>query len=211
MKRKGIDNFAEWRKKMRAEGKLISEYPEFTKNGDLAELMGVVLGDGHLSKFPRTEELTVFSNFNNPGFIKRYTGLLEKMFKKKAYVAKTSWGNCIRIRIYQKHISRRLGVPFSPRKNKVIKVPSWILESKGYVVRYLRGLYEAEGSHCVHIPTSTHKLFFSNRNESMMKNVFRLMSYLGFHPHRSKSNHAIQVSRKAEVERALKLLKFRVY
>lgn len=196
---------------MRASGKLIFEYPEFETNGDLAELMGVVLGDGHLSKFPRTEELTIFSNANNPGFIKRYTLLLEKMFKKKAYVAKTALGNCVRIRIYQKNIQKRLGVPFSPRGKKVIKVPRWILGNKEYLVRYLRGLYEAEGSYCVHAPTSTYKLFFSNRNESMMRNVFRLIKKLGFHPHRSQSNHAIQVSRREEVGRAIELLRFRKY
>ena len=211
MKSRRIDNFSKWREKMRKSGKLISSYPEFKKDGDLAELIGVVLGDGHLSKFPRTEELTIFSNSNNPGFIKRYTKILEKMFNKKSYVGKTGGGSCTRIRIYQKHISERIGVPFSPRKNKAIKVPKWVLENKEYIVRYLRGLYEAEGSYCVHAQTSTYKLFFSNKNESMMKNVFMLMKSLGFHPHRSQSNHSIQISRKTEVEKALGLLQFRIY
>ena len=130
MKSRRIDNFSKWREKMRKSGKLISSYPEFKKDGDLAELIGVVLGDGHLSKFPRTEELTIFSNSNNPGFIKRYTKILEKMFNKKSYVGKTGGGSCTRIRIYQKHISERIGVPFSPRKNKAIKVPKWVLENK---------------------------------------------------------------------------------
>lgn len=61
-------------------------YTEPTKDGDLAELIGVVLDDGHIAAFPRTEELSIFSN---------------KI-------------GCIRIRIYQKHIQARLGVPFSP-------------------------------------------------------------------------------------------------
>lgn len=211
MKLSGVDNFAKWREKMRASGKLISKYPKLKKDGDLAELIGVVLGDGHLSKFPRTEELTIFSNANNPSFVKRYARLMQKMFRKKPYVAKVTWGNCIRIRIYQKNIQKRLGVPFSPRAEKKIKVPRWILGNKQYIVRYLRGLYEAEGSHCIHLPTSTFKFFFSNKNETMLRNVFRLMKKLGFHPHRSESNHAIQISRKSEVEKAIKLLRFRYY
>jgi hypothetical protein len=54
------------------EGKIISSYPTFVKNGDLAELIGVTLGDGHICVYPRTEELRIISNANNSGFIKRY-------------------------------------------------------------------------------------------------------------------------------------------
>ena len=71
MKIKKIDNFSTWRKEMIAQGKIRSKYPSFKRNGNLAELIGVVLGDGHISRFPRSEELTIFSNFNNKGFIKK--------------------------------------------------------------------------------------------------------------------------------------------
>ncbi|OHA26136.1 MAG: hypothetical protein A3C06_03925 [Candidatus Taylorbacteria bacterium RIFCSPHIGHO2_02_FULL_46_13] len=210
MKRKKIDNFAAWRDRMRRDGKFPS-YNNLIKSGDLAELIGVVLGDGHIWKFPRAEELSIFSNSNNPGFVKRYSLLVEEIFGKKPTTTIHSGKNCIRIRIYQNHISSRLGVPLSPRRNKIIEVPKWILGNRGYIVRYLRGLYEAEGSHSVHLPTSTYKLFFSNRNRSLLKNVFSLMQQLGFHPHQSESNYAIQISRKDEVLTALKMLKFRVY
>ena len=72
-KARKIDNFKEWREKMKKMGKIPSDYPSFKKNGDLAELIGVILGDGHIAKFPRTEALTIFSNSNNVGFIKRYS------------------------------------------------------------------------------------------------------------------------------------------
>ncbi|MBI1957509.1 MAG: hypothetical protein HYS44_03595 [Candidatus Niyogibacteria bacterium] len=209
MKKRKIDNFAGWRNKMKAAGIIPSDYPEFVKNGDLAELIGVILGDGHLSGFPRTEELTIFSNANNAGFIKRYSGLLEQIFGKRPYIAKTSWSNCVRIRVYQKEIQKRLQIPFSPRGKKTIKIPRWILNKKSYMIRYLRGLYEAEGSFCVHKPTATYKFLFSNKNSSMLNNVFRLMRRLGFHPHRDDSR--VQLSRKEEVYQALKTLQFRQY
>lgn len=211
MKLRKLDNFKAWRDKMKKEGKIKSKYLALKKDGDLAELIGVVLGDGHISKFPRSEELTIFSNSNNKGFIKRYSRFVEKIFDKTPYVAKTSWSNCVRIRIYQKNISSRIGIPFSPRKDKKISVPRWILKSNNYTKRYLRGLYEAEGCYCVHLPTSTYKFLFCNKNISMMNNVFRLMRGLGFHPHWTKTNDMIQISRKEEVLGAVKLLKFRVY
>ncbi len=209
MKQRKIDNFSQWRKKKFADGTLKSEYPEFTKNGDLAELMGVMLGDGHIQKFPRTERLLIFSNAANKGFVKRYAKLVETIFQKKPYVFKQTGENCIRISLYEKHISRRLRVPTGARKELKIVTPSWILKNKGYMVRYLRGLYEAEGSFCVHEPTYTHKFLFANTNVSLLAIVHLMMSKLGFSPH--KGTNQVQISKKREVYEAMKVLQFRKY
>lgn len=211
MKRRKLDNFAKWRQVMKDSGKMISSYSSFKKDGDLAELIGVILGDGHIRKFPRTEEISIFSNSNNLGFVQRYSGLVEKIFGKKPALTKHGHANCTRIRLYQKDIQKRLGIPYSPRGKLDISIPGWIFRNKSYIVRYLRGLYEAEGAHCVHIPTGTYKLFFSNRNESMLRNVFRLMVRLGFHPHMHKGGYDVQISRKDEVYSAIELLEFRKY
>lgn len=209
MKRKKIDNFKTWREQMKSENKIKSEYLSFKKDGDLAELIGVILGDGHIRTYPRTEELSIFSNSNNLDFIKRYSTLVEKIFNKKPAITLHSGENCTRIRIYQKYISKRLGVPFSPRANLNIQVPKWIISNKKYMVRYLRGLYEAEGSYSVHKPTYTYKMLFSNRNISILKNVFKLVLKLGFHPHQSKDK--IQLSKKNEILEFIDLIEFRKY
>jgi len=207
-KRKKIDNFTKWRKEMVKRGLIKIDYPPLTKNGDLAELIGVVLGDGYIGKFPRTEILAIFSNLNNLGFIKRYSFLVEKIFNKKASLGKHS-GNCTKISIYQKDISKRLNIRVGPRKNQNIKIPGWILKNKEYLKRYLRGLYEAEGTFCIHKPTYTYKFIFTNRNESLLENVYRALKILGFHPHGSK--YKIQISKREEVYKIKDLLKFRQY
>jgi len=194
---------------MKRAGKIKSNYPALKKNGDLAELVGVVWGDGYIGVFPRTEILRIVSNSNNPGFVKRYTNLVEKIFEKSPHVAKRKTSNCIDITIYQKNISKRLDIPAGAKGNKDARVPKWISEDKEYTIRYLRGLYEAEGTLATHKSTYTHKFIFSNRNESMLRNVERLLKKLGFHPHASKDK--VQISRKEEVEKASELLQFRQY
>jgi len=209
-KRKKLDNFKEWRDRMKKIGKIPSSYPSFNKNGDLAELIGVILGDGHIESFPRTESLTIASNGSNKGFIRRYSDLVRKLFKKKPYQGWHSGGsNCIRIRIYQKNISKRLRIPCGDRGGLKINTPGWIVKNKEYLKRYLRGLYEAEGSFCVHKPTCTYKFLFSNRNEYLKQNVYKALRILGFHPHEGK--YQIQISRKEEVYKAKELIKFRKY
>jgi len=213
-KRKKINNFAKWQKEMRRLGKWPRRkgrtlaYPLPKRTGDLAEFVGVMLGDGNIFKFPRTEALTVASNAKNIGFIRRYSLLIEKIFSKKPTLNKP-YGGCVRIRLYQKGISRRLGIPTGSRKNCNTKIPFWILQNKEYLKRYLRGLYEAEGSFCVHKPTYTYKFLFSNKNKSLLKNVYQALEILGFHPHKSKDK--IQVSKKEEVYKIKDLIKFRQY
>lgn len=85
MKSRKVDNFSVWRNEMRQIGILKSEYAELVRDGDLAELIGVTLGDGHVCIYPRTEELRIISNSNNLGFIQRYADIIEKVFHKKAY------------------------------------------------------------------------------------------------------------------------------
>lgn len=209
MKSYKVSNFHSWVQRMKEKGKIKSIYPEFQRDADLAELVGVILGDGHIQKFPRTDRLLIFSNSSNKGFVKRYEKLVKSIFQKQPYVYKQKQSNCTRISLYEKNISKRIGVPYSPRKNLAIRVPRWILAKDEYVVRYLRGLYEAEGSVSFHAKTYTHKLEFANLNQSMLANVFRLMKGLGFHPHRDERR--VQISRKDEVMGAIKLLEFRKY
>jgi len=208
-KKKKIDNFKWWRERMKASGKIKTAYPPFKQNGDLAELIGMVLGDGHIEKFLRTESLTIVCSSAKRGIIKRYSSLIKKIFNKKPGIGRIGSKNYIRIRIYQKYISKRLNIP-TGNKNKInIKAPSWIFKNKDFLIRYLRGLYEAEGAFCIHKPTHTHKLFFSNKNKSLLDSVYNALKILGFHPHKSK--YKIQLSRKEEVYKVKKLLRFRQY
>lgn len=209
-KKRKIDNFKKWREEMKMLGRIRSVYPEFDKNGDLAELIGVILGDGHIGLFPRSESLTIACNTKNKGFIRRYKGLVQKFFEKKPHEAKAGASKgCTRIRIYQKNISRRLAIPVGNRGKARIAIPTWILNNKEFLKRYLRGLYEAEGSFCVHKPTCTYKFSFSNRNKSLLRNVYQGLKMLGFHPY--ESTNRIQISRKEEVYKAKDLIRFRQY
>ncbi len=208
-KRKKIDNFSEWRKKMIVQGKFQKEYPPLEKSADLAELIGVILGDGYVGKFPRTEVLRIFSNANNPGFVNRYAKLIKKIFNKQPYVKKRSYSNYVDITIYQKDISKRLNISVGSKRGKEFKIPRWIARNKERLIRYLRGLYEADGSFSIHKPTCTYKLIFSNINQSLLDNVYQGLKVLGFNPHTSK--HKVQLSRKAEVYKFKDLIQFRHY
>ncbi len=209
MKARKVDNFAVWRKQMVAEGKIKSHYPPLRKNGDLAELIGVILGDGYVGAFPRTEVLRIVASANNKGFIKRYSKLVEKIFRKVPTVKKRNSTEAVDITIYEKHIAKRLNMKPGAKTHLLLPIPEWIRTSRYFTTRYLRGLYEAEGSISHHEKTYTHKFQFANTHSSLLDNVFDSLVELGFHPHRSKKQ--IQISRKEEVQKLKNLLRFRIY
>lgn len=208
-KRKKINNFKNWADKMRAAGKIKSNYLDFKKDKYLAELIGVVLGDGHIGKFPRTERLVISCNSKNKGFISRYGGIIEKIFFKKPTYMKVKNLNCVKISVYEKFISKRLGIPAGNRAKLNFKLPKWITKNEEFLIPFLRGLYEAEGSFCVHLPTSTYKIFFANKNTSLLNIVYISLKKLGFKA--NKSGYKVQISRKKEVYDFKNLINFRNY
>lgn len=209
MRARHLDNFKQWRERMKESGEIKSSYPALKKDGNLAELIGTVLGDGHICKHARCDSLRITGDSNKMDFVNRSARLVEIIFNKKPTVSKVKASNAMTVTIYEQNISKRLGIPHGSRKDLDYKLPKWISRSKPHTVRFLRGLYEAEGSLCYHLPTSTHKLFFSNKNQYLLTLVATLIEGFGF-----KQNtyiDKVQVSRKADVQELKDLLQFRSY
>ena len=203
MKRRGVDNFRKWRELHAV------EYLELQPSGDLAEYIGVVLGDGNIERFPRTERLTITGDFKKSQFILRYANFTEMLFGKKPKLEKALRSDGFRLSLYQRHISERLGVPTGNRKDFAYILPKWIEGSEEYLIRFLRGLFEAEGSLSIHLPTSTYNFEFTNYNKYLLDIVEKALYRLEFHP--EVRHNAIRIRRKAEVERFKNLIRFRQY
>ena len=209
MKARRLDNFKRWRDEMKRQGKIKSSYPALQKNGDLAELIGTVLGDGHVYKHDRCDSLRITGDAGKMGFVTRSTNLIETVFGKKPTICRVSASKAMTVTIYERLIAKRLGIPYGSRAALNYELPTWIARKRSFIARFLRGLYEAEGSLNYHSGTYTHKLVFSNTNPHLLNLVFRLLVRLGFHPH--ISGPRVQISRKAEVQDLKNLLEFRSY
>src|SRR4030042_2628936 len=208
-KKKGIDNFLKWRDKRKKLGIIPSSYPPLRKDENLACLIGLILGDGNIEKFPRTEKLTLALGTDKPALIDFSIRLIEAIFNKKPSIIKPKNVKMKRVYFYQKYISKRLHVPSGSRKHSKIKIPIWIRRSRKYLLAYLRGLYESEGSLSIHLPTYTYNFSFNNSNQSLLNNVKVSLLELGFHPEeRSKE---IRLRRKDEVKYFKNIINFRVY
>ena len=209
MRARRLDNFKQWRDKMKELGKIKSTYPTLKKDGNLAELVGTILGDGHIYEHPRCDSLRITGDASKMDFVNRSASLVEIVFEKRPAILKVRSSNAMTVTIYERNISKRLGIPHGSRKDLNYILPKWIARSRSFTIRFLRGLYEDESFLCYQPPTSTHKLFFANKNQHLLKLVATIVEGLGF-----KQNtyvNKVQVSRKAEVQELKDLLQFRSY
>jgi len=208
MKSKKIDNFKKWRDKRKKTGKIKSHYPPLPKNSKTAELIGLTLGDGNLYQYPRTEQLLISFNSKYPQIIKRARLLIKNTFNK-APRENRGTGNCTRIWIYEKYISKRLEIPSGAKKNHNLSIPKWIWKSKNLLISCLIGLYNAEGSYSIHSPTCTYNFGFANNNKALLKDVHKALKILKYTPHLRKNK--VTLRKKSETKSFAKLIKFKYY
>lgn len=208
-KRKKIDNFKKWRDAMKMTGKIPVKYSPFKRDAMLAFLIGLILGDGHICRFPRTEKLEIALGTIRPELIELTVNVVEHVFAKRPHILYPKGTRMIKVAVYQKYISKRLRISSGDRSQLNICIPTWIRRKRENYLAYLRGLYEAEASLCVHLPTSTYNFAFHNRNTSLLKNVELLLVYLGLHPEIRADE--IRLRRKNEVKYFVSLIHFRQY
>ncbi len=207
-RKKHIDNFKVWREEMIRVGKIKIYNTPFPPSKELAFLIGLALGDGNIGAFPRTERLAISLNTKYPKLVNYTKFLLKKFFEKTP--STHTVGNGIRIWVYQKNISKRLKVPTGNREGIKIKLPKWIKESDDYLLAWVKGLFEAEGSLSIHLPTCTYNFQFRNKNPHLLKEIGRALERFGFHPEYRKE-HSTRLRRKKEVAEFKKLIHFRIY
>jgi len=208
-KAKRIDNFAQWRLKARLAGKIPLTHTPLARTEQLAFLVGLILGDGHIEKFPRSERLHIVLGTDKPLLWQHVVKVVQNVFAKEAWVQRRKREACVEISLYQTRLSERLGIPAGDRRNCEVQLPEWIWADRRYLIACLKGLFESEGSYSVHAPTYTHNLSFSNSNVTLLNEAERALASLGFHPERR--SYAVRLRKKHEALRFIEFIGFRSY
>lgn len=207
-KRRRINNFAIWREKAREIGIIPKGYPPFKKDNTLAFLIGFTLGDGHIHSFLRTERLELVLGTDKPKLIEFVVNVVTTVFNKKPRIIRQK-ARAVKVSIYQKNIQTRLGIKAGNRRHLPVAIPRWIKRSRQKLIHCLRGLYEAEASLCIHLPTCTYNFSFSNKNTYLLNEVKSALISLGLHPETRLD--AIRLRRRDEVKYFRDLINFRKY
>lgn len=180
---------------------------------DLAYLIGVICGDGCISRLPRTYQLSISCDARYPELIETYVDLIHKVLGRVAKKDPTAKGTCVQVRTGDKFMPVLLGLP-AGAKQQNYPVPEWIFSDLDYVLPFIRGLIETDGNiyHEYRNGGWCSRCLFCAKNEAIMQAFLRGTQMLGYEFRRV--GHDARFTRTALVKQLsceLDLKKNRVY
>ena len=148
---------------------------------DLAYLIGVYLGDGHLAKQERTELLDIACDIKYPSMIVRISSLVFRVFGKSPSLYTDKQSNCVHVRLYGTGISQIMGFQLVPKSKQEAYIPEWIKSNLVFSRNCMRGLFETDGY--LHHRTGRTKsvvIGFSNTISTLLDEVEQTLYTLGY-------------------------------
>jgi len=168
-------------------------------SAELAELIGVVLGDGNIFKFDRCQRLTISCNGAYEGYTDYVGDLVRYIFEKEPVTSKRSGANCQDVCIYMQDMDKALGLPAGNKIVNSVKIPSWVFRRKEYLRRCLKGLFETDGCYGSNKKHSVEYIEFCNRCASLLQSVFEALVSLGYSP--QAGDRYVRLAKKSEVRK----------
>ncbi|KKN06732.1 hypothetical protein LCGC14_1074340, partial [marine sediment metagenome] len=150
---------------------------ELKKSEDVAELIAIMLGDGHLNLNGILISIAL-NNIDDERYVIYVRNLLTKLFKG-IYIAEKSIENSkgyvfiINSKsVHQSLMSKGL-IPGNKVKNQV-DIPNWIFLSIKFSARALKGLFDTDGSISVNKKSKSLILSFSNASKPIVEGFKKL-------------------------------------
>ena len=186
-----------------------SVHKRLIRNADLAELIGIILGDGNLYKYPRTESLRVICDSKDVGYIRHIARLIKKVFDKRPSIIKRKNENTTVVCLYEGKISERLHIPLGNKIKNKVRIPIWATLNKRYIIRCLKGLFETDG--CFQEDKSNYAQYieFKNDCKKLREDVYSLLLKLGLNP--QLGHNYVRLAKRSEVYKFKELIEFRNY
>lgn len=118
---------------------------EAEKSVRLAELIGILIGDGCLTKYQMSVALSSLVDLEYAPFVAQ---LIEDLFGIRPTLSKRNDSNCILITVSSRllvEFLNRGGVLIGNKIKQNLDIPSWILEDEPYTIACLRGIFDTDG------------------------------------------------------------------
>ena len=159
---------------------------------DLAEFVGALLGDGHITPTQVTITLGTKDKYAD-----HISVLMENLFGVKPKVA-ICRNNEIIVYIGSTALVRwflKMGLVFNKVKEQV-NIPPWCMSNKRYMQKVVRGLIDTDGS--VYKLKYGIQISFCNRSLPLSRSVRNLLVKLGFNPSRI-SGYNLYLTRRSDL------------
>ena len=176
-----------------------------TKSDNLAELFGILIGDGGITRY----QVNITLNKETDGEYSKYVvKLVKKLFQIKPNVYPVKNSKAINISISRKSLSDFLyqnGLKIGHKLNNDVSIPKWIHSSPTYKTNCLKGMVDTDGSVVIEKHTINNneyaypRLNFTSYSRKLIAQAYKIFVDLGFHPKIRRSGKSIQLEKIDEI------------
>ncbi|MFA5855939.1 MAG: LAGLIDADG family homing endonuclease [Candidatus Pacearchaeota archaeon] len=195
------------------------DFKEPKESLELAELIGIILGDGHVEKLKIGSKIRCYSivvtgdsRHDKKYLIKYVNNLFKKLFNENGRILYSKDKNSIYIKLHGKKIVDFIeskGVFGGNKKRNNQGIPKWILINDSYLKATLRGLIDTDG--CIYYISKNNRnlrISFTSYIPNLMNDVRNSFLKLGFNPSEIIRCKDITISRKEDIKKYLKEIGF---
>lgn len=158
---------------------------------DLAELIGIILGDGGLTQ----DQMTIYlSSRTDEKYAEYVRELIKRLFGLNASVTRKTNEHVLLVRISRVDVVKYLvhtGLCIGNKVRLQVGVPGWVNKKNTSIKACIRGLIDTDGCFIIHRYVVNKKQYqypkmtFSNKSEPLLRFVYLELKKLGFHPRRT--------------------------
>lgn len=180
--------------------------PKFSK--ELAEFVGIMLGDGGMSDHQFTVTLNTVTDKEYSQFVQR---LIRSLFEvslgvcfNKKFLAERIMVSRIAIVSY---LVNTVGLKQGNKVKQQVDIPSWVKENKRYSIACLRGLIDTDGCIILHQYLSKGKRYcykkigFTSRSYPLLRSASAILLILGIKHRIMRNKWDIRIEAKEEVKK----------
>lgn len=171
---------------------------------ELAELVGIIIGDGHIGWYPKLHHFRVTISCNSQTdlvFIEKYVKpLIKKLFNINPEIYFQPNEKNVKCRFYSKSVAEKLinlGIPFKDKTHKV-KIPEKIKSDKNLLKCCIRGIFDTDGSFFNKYGNYA-QIGIRSYSKLLQKDLNWALRSFSFHPSLDKKQNYLFIHRQKEI------------
>ena len=164
------------------------------KSEDLAEFVGIVIGDGGITK---RQVIITLHDKDDKAYSQFVMSLIKRLFNVPIGTYHKRKDSVINFIISRSELVRfcveKLGLKKGNKIKQQVDIPDWIKQNKLYLIACMRGLVDTDGcvfTHCYKVNGkwySYKKLSFTSFSEPLRQAVFNILKDVGLNPRLAQS------------------------
>ncbi|MAG78879.1 hypothetical protein CMI40_00705 [Candidatus Pacearchaeota archaeon] len=182
------------------------------KDEKLAEVIGIILGDGHVSEFKIGKRIRCYmirvagNSETDKDYLTRYIPFIfYDIFNEKGSLHFSKTSKVGYFTIYGKKFVdyiKSIGIKSGNKKRNNQGIPLWIKNNKKYISKCIKGLIDTDGSiHYISKNNKNIRISYTSYIPQLLNDVRKGLINLGFNPSKIITEKQIFLSSKKDIEK----------